>query len=202
MRACAVAHVGFLGLVALGALFAACSGGAAPPSPPTGGGPDPQGSADLGASPAPAPPPPAPAAPIPKKEPQTGADCKHLASVITNEPPSGGVVMNNAMTSADAGTSDRFASMVDIVKAKRDAFRCCFDLWGKNHRGGAGKVVAVWTLKPDGALEKIEVDAAKSTLRAPEVDACIVDVAKGLTYPPSPSKKMTTFTYPFDFKAR
>ena len=54
--------------------------------------------------------------------------CSAPISVITNRP-DGGVVFNNAMTSADAGSIDRGQAVIDAVAAHTDAFRCCFDAW-------------------------------------------------------------------------
>src|SRR5438067_1179837 len=83
---------------------------------------------------------------------QSAADCKQVLSEIVNTPPDGGVVMNNAMTAGDAGHSDRFQPISDIIRSKNDAYRCCFDLWAKKHTSEAGREVpikVVWNLKPD-----------------------------------------------------
>jgi hypothetical protein len=109
------------------------------------------------------------------------------------------MVMNNA--SGDAG-SDRFQPMIDVIKANRDGFRRCFDLWGKTHRGESATMYMVFYLKPDGKLESVQVDPSKGNLHAADVETCMVSFAKTLTYPKSPSGKDTHFTYPFDFKAK
>jgi outer membrane biosynthesis protein TonB len=194
MRACATANAIFLGL-ALGALtFAACSSGQTPPPSPAGSDPI------------------APPSPSSEPDPATGAPAATAAaraaqpqgppqSDITNEP-DGGVVLNNAMTAGDAGASDRFQPLVDLFKANRDGFRRCFDLWGQKNRGQSGTVYLVIHLKTDGKLDKAEVDPSKGNLHAAEVETCMIDFAKSLTYPKSPSGKETRFTYPFDFKAK
>lgn len=189
MRACVTANAIVLGLTLAGLAFAACSSGGTNPSPPPS-------APDVPASPD-APKPaatetPAPVGPAPAGPPR---------SMITNEPPDGGVVLNNAMTSGDAGGADRFTAMVDVIKANRDDFRRCFDLWSAKNPGVNGKVVGVWNLKPDGVLDKFDVDVAKSTVSPPELVACMTGVAKKITYPKSPVGKETRFTYPFDFKA-
>jgi hypothetical protein len=106
------------------------------------------------------------------------------------------------MTSADAGSSDRFQPLLDLVKSKRDAFRCCFDLYAQKNKGAHGRVVMVFELKADGTLTKADVDQQGSSVNAPEVTSCMIDLAKSISYPKSPSGKETRFTYPFDFKAR
>ncbi len=200
MRACATTNAVLAGL-ALGAFgFAACSSGQAP-SPlarPT--------SEVISTTVAPlyAPPPPTPAERL-KAAPRSVADCKQVLSDITNAVPNGGVVMNNAMTAGDAGRSDRFQPVADLIKSKNDAYRCCFDLWARKHPEAAGKELPIkvqWNLKPDGTLDSAEVDKTASQLDEPEVSSCMVDISKSLTYPASPTGKNTKFTYVFQFKVR
>jgi hypothetical protein len=195
MRACATANAVFLGLTLAAATFAACGGGSPTATQP---------SADSSASLAPAPPAEtavdtaAPAAPAaPSKRPTSVADCKEMLSDITNDPPDAGVVLNNAMTAADAGASDRFRPVADLIRSRREGFRCCFDLWSRKNPGLAGHAVLVINLKGDGTLENASLD---DPAPPPEVGGCILDLAKSLTYPKSPSGKVTKFTYPFDFK--
>jgi hypothetical protein len=110
--------------------------------------------------------------------------------------------MNNAQTARDAGASDRVEPITDLIRGKRDGFRCCFDVWAKDHPGAAGAVKMVIKLKPDGSLESVDFADAPNRVSAPEVEGCIRDLASSLSYPRSPSGKETRFTYPFDFKAR
>jgi hypothetical protein len=128
------------------------------------------------------------------------ADCQRVLSDITNEPPQGAVALNNAMTSKDAGATDRLELLTDLVRSKRDGFRCCYDLWAKDHPGAQGSVKMVVKLKADGSV--ISVDFQDTPNRVPDIEGCVAELAKGLTYPKSPSGKETTFRYPFDFKAR
>jgi hypothetical protein len=207
MRACATANVAAL-LAALSVgLVASCTGGSPPAQPPpvATGAPAPLASATPTPPPGPAVTPPASSAASaekPRKPPETARDCRDLVTEITNEPPEKGVVMNNALTAADAGASDRMKPMIDLIKSKRDGFRCCFDLWTKGHPGESGRVTLRFDLAPDGTLKKAEVKQDESTVHAPELEACMVDLAKSLTYPRSPSGKQTELNYPFDFKAR
>lgn len=216
MRPCATASAVFTGVLLAATLFVACSSGTSPPSPPD--------SASLGASPPSASPPAAsqptaaadpvaadlgaaaPAQPdkpaARKKAPETVEDCKVIASEITNEPPEGGVVMNNAMTSADAGSSDRLQPLVDAIKARRDGFRCCFDLYARKHPGAQGRVTWQLKLKPDGTFEEATIVRDKSDVTAPQVESCMAELAKSITWARSPSGKETVLTYPFDFKRR
>jgi hypothetical protein len=201
MRACSTANAVLAGL-ALGAFgFAACSSGQAPSPPAT---PTSEPATVTTVAPLYAPPPKTAAEQL-KAAPRSAADCKQVLSDITNAVPDGGVVMNNAMTAGDAGRSDRFQPVAELIKSKNDAYRCCFDLWARKHPEAAGKELPIkvqWNLKADGALESAEVDKSASQLDEPEVSSCMVDISKSLTYPASPSGKLTKFTYIFQFKVR
>lgn len=122
-----------------------------------------------------------------------------MISDITNDPPAGAVALNNAMTSKDAGATDRLEPLTELVRSKRDSFRCCFDVWAREHAGAAGSTKMVVKLKADGTVLGVDFDDVPNRLT--EVEPCIAEVAKGLTYPRSPSGKETKFRYPFDFKA-
>jgi hypothetical protein len=194
MRACATANAIFLGLALAALTFAACSSGQTPP-PSTSG-------TDLTAPPSPATEPgPTPGAPANTAAANTPQPQGPPQSDITNEP-DGGVVMNNATTSGDAGGSDRFKPMTDLIKANRDGFRRCFDLWGEKNKLQSATIYLIFNLKPDGTLRQVEVDPSKGNLHAADVETCMIDFAKTIAYPRSPSGKDTRFTYPFDFKSK
>ncbi len=143
-----------------------------------------------------------PSAAAARKPPEKASDCKDMLAEITNEPPQSGVAMNNAQAAGDAGASDRFQPMTELVKSKRDAFRCCFDVWAKTNPGQKGKVAFTFELAPDGRLKTAKIKHEESDIHAPEIESCMQDVANGMTYPKSPTGKDTLFTYPFEFKAR
>jgi hypothetical protein len=210
MRACATASLFAVVSFAFTAMFSACASAPPDATTPEGGNKpavegesakkdDPssttpgEGQTAAGTSATTAP-------QAPRKDPDSVADCKQLLTEITNNPPANGVVMNNAQA-ADAGTSDRFTPMSEVVQSKRDAFRCCFDLWAKKNPGQKAKVTFVFELAPDGTLKSSKVDHDKSDMHVPEVESCMVDVSKSMTYPKSPSGKVTLFSYPFEFKA-
>jgi hypothetical protein len=201
MRACATANAVCIGLALVAGVFIACSSSPTSETPPAGT------EAPVATAAEPTPPAdPTAAAPTSGgadkgKNASTVADCKQLLSEITNEP-DGGVVMNNATTAGDAGASDRFAPMVELMRQKRDGFRCCFDIWAKKNAGTAGRVTFVFELGPDGKLKKASAKPDETTIKAPEVESCMVELAGTLTYPKSPSAKDTTYTHRFDFKAR
>lgn len=149
---------------------------------------------------------PAPKVPERAPLPNHADDCKkmppeELRADLANEP-DGGVCMNNAMTSADAGSSDRCVGMTDAVRASRNAFRCCYDLYSRNNANMGAHVVLHVELAPDGAIKSTSLNKERSNLTAPEFESCMMAIAGGLTFPRSPSGKETKFNYPFDFKPR
>jgi hypothetical protein len=195
MRACATANAVVLGLLAAAFGFTACAGGSTPPENPTPVSPASSAAATTTVAQLQQDPPKA------AKVPKSPADCKELTSDITNDPPANGVALNNAMTAKDAGASDRLELLTAAIKARRDGFRCCFDLYARTHAGAQGSVKMVVELKSDGSVKEVSFADAQNRVSAPEVESCMADLAKSLTYPRSPSGKETKFTYPFDFKA-
>jgi hypothetical protein len=195
MRACATANAIFLGLLAASASFAACAGGGPPPGTPPGAEPS---ATVTTTTVVPLPLAAASAAPKARPTPKSTADCKVVLSDITNEPPQGAVALNNAMTSKDAGATDRLEPLTELVRSRRDAFR--YDVWAKDHPGTQGSVRMVLKLKADGSVVSVAFEDTPN--RVADVEPCIEELAKSLEYPRSPSGKETTFRYPFDFKAK
>ncbi len=121
-------------------------------------------------------------------------------SKIANEPPDGGVVMNNATPSQDAGASDRLKPIMDVVAVNRDKYRACFDIWGKkNPTAPETKITLSIHLDPAGAVLDTGFKKGATDLEDAAVEKCMVDVTKGLKFPPSPSGKETTYNHPFKF---
>ena len=129
------------------------------------------------------------AAPGQSAAPTASAATDPPKSDITNEPPSGGKVMANGAPVTDK--SDRMDAMFELVKANKDGFRKCFDLWGKKNPGKAGKIAFEFHLKPDGALEKAQMKRDETDVLAAEVENCMIEFAKTLAYPKS-GKGMST----------
>jgi len=109
----------------------------------------------------------------------------------------GGVVFNNAMTSADAGFIDRTQATIDALVGESQRFRCCFDLWGRGRPGERGELMLLLELAPDGQLRAARVDDERTTVDHLEARACVLDVARGIRYPASPTGRVTWIEYPF-----
>ena len=126
------------------------------------------------------------------------AECASPRSVIANEP-AGGVVFNNAMTSADAGFIDRTQGVLDAIRGRSHALRCCLDrAFDGDADGGSAELRAllVITLSPDGASAEARIDEARSDLKDQVARACLVVAAQETPYPASPTNKTTIVEYP------
>lgn len=198
LRASPTSLAASLAALALGSLVACSSSSGSEPSAPesTGTPPPPPPPTEAGAA--------EPAAPAaPRGAPSSAQDCTDLVTDIVNDPPlDGGIAMNNATTAGDAGGSDRLVPILQTIQKEKDAFRCCFDLWGKEHKGEQAKIALVLEIDPAGKLTKASFKQAETDLKDDAVEACMSDVAQKMSFPPSPSGKETTYTHRFEFKAR
>lgn len=177
--------------------FAACRG--APAS-----GPPPRPSATTTIAPTTAmamPPPPARPDAGPSQEDQLAAAvasarrCDEPLAAITNQP-DGGVIFNNAMTSADAGKIDRGREVLDALSRQAISFRCCVNDWMHHHPDKQGQVMLQLELAPDGSVEHASVDDSRTTIEDDIAIACVVAVARDGSYPPSPRGVPTLVSYP------
>jgi hypothetical protein len=143
---------------------------------------------------------PSGAAPAGSGAPSTVADCKALA---TSESTSGSAPLPEP--AAGSKQSDRMAAIMEVMKAKRPAFRCCFDIW-------AGKIpeARLYT-KVKFSLQLDPAGKVKKAVAGPEengpevagaVGGCLTDVAGAVAYPKSPSSRDTEYTHHFDFKPK
>lgn len=121
-------------------------------------------------------------------------------------------VASTASAPADAGrgdggehTADPGRSAKDIeamVKSHRDEARKCYDDALKDHPGIEGDLVITWKVGADGAITKIDVNAARSTITEPSVVSCVIGVIKRIKFAPSPRGYESTYNYPFNFHPR
>lgn len=127
--------------------------------------------------------------------------CSTPRTAIVNHP-DGGVVFNNAMTSADAGFIDRTQGVIDAIGAQSDKIRCCLDAWTAAHAGTEGRLLLRIELDPDGQVRSAEVDAQRSTIADGKAVPCVVDVVRQASYPSSPTGSVTIVEYPIVATAR
>lgn len=180
----AVVGACLIGGVTLSIMFAACAKGpgTAPPPPLASTVPPqltPSGDADQVSARA-----------------EAAQNCSEPSTVLLNHP-DGGVIFNNAMTSADAGSLDRGDRVVAALAAQGTRFRCCFDEWmrAQPERKSAEVMLQV-LLSPDGRVADAGVDPKRSDVQDALTTTCVVSVASKVEYPPSPRKVATLIEYP------
>lgn len=128
--------------------------------------------------------------------------CSEMSVESLAEPPDGGVVMNNATTAGDAGGSDRFQPLMDLVTQHRPRFACCFDLWGRNNPGKAAKIALFIDIDPTGTFKNAGFKKDETEIDDPRVEQCMSDVAGKLTFAPSPGGHNTKYVHRFKFRTR
>jgi hypothetical protein len=154
----------------------------APTSAPAAGGEGAAGAVASGQ-------PPTATAPAPQPEkPKTAAECK--AGALSTPKPT-------------ISATEVQQQMRDFFQAYHESFRCCFDsLYASKNPGASGKVTLIATIDKEGALKETEINAADTTVASPEVHACMIDIAKALSYPKPANGKSIAYKRVFDFKAR
>lgn len=95
------------------------------------------------------------------------------------------------------GGSERLKPIVETIKTNRTRFRACYDDWSKKHKSTALKISLLFTLDPDGWVDRAETDP-----EVPELSECLVTSARMLGFPQSPNAKYTRVKYPFDFQPK
>jgi hypothetical protein len=111
--------------------------------------------------------------------------------------PDGGVCMNNAMTSADAGSNDRCAAVIEAMRPKLGDFACCYELFeptkeGRNH------AVLDFELEPNGAVRDVALAGRERQPSGDRVQACVAFVARAIRFPASPAGRPTRIRFPLD----
>ncbi len=127
--------------------------------------------------------------------------CDNPIAAIINQP-DGGVIFNNAMTSADAGSLDRGHEIINALTARAQRFRCCFDPWLRAHPDREAKLLVQVTLDAAGRVTDVSVDPSRSTITDDVAVSCVITVATETRYPASPSGRETILEYPFRVVAR
>ncbi len=116
--------------------------------------------------------------------------------------PDGGVVFNNAMTSADAGFLDRGQGIIDALVAGAPQFRCCLDPWLRAHPDQEAKVLLRVSLDPSGQVTEATIDSSRSTVVDELAVSCARIVAEETSYPASPSNRPTIVELPLRLVAQ
>jgi outer membrane biosynthesis protein TonB len=183
MRACAFTSL--FGGTVLAVLFAlvGCGGGAsAPPA----------------ASPAPETTPssePTPAAPADEAA-AAPASSSANAPAGSADAPAGDAPDSEGAGGTETRTSEIIA---ETVKAHRKEARECYQKQLSQLPDLKGDLVVHFTLRPNGTVKMAELNRERSTITAPVVVNCVLDVVRAIKFPRSSRGMETTVNYPFNF---
>ena len=108
----------------------------------------------------------------------------------------GGVVFNNAMTSADAGSLDRAQGILDALAQQSVRLQCCFEPWGQANAGQQAEALVVFDLDPAGVAQSARFEADRTTGPLDFALPCVSDVVRHTAFPASPAGRQTTVEYP------
>jgi len=186
---------GMLGTLA----FVACSEALQPEAPPGPASAETTTAAAESNSPALDGQPSATSAPSQPGEAMEPRQCDDPRVDILNHP-DGGVVFNNAMTSADAGFIDRTEPSIQALAAKAAEFRCCLAKWVSTHEGEQRLMLRVH-LAADGRVSESRVDASRSDVDDSATLRCLELAAREARFPASPAGKDTWLEYPLRVRA-
>jgi len=132
---------------------------------------------------------------------RAASQCDDPLGAILNLP-DGGVVFNNAMTSADAGSLDRGQGIIDALVGQARRFRCCFDPWLRAHPDQTVQLLLRVALDPSGKVTEVGHDSSRSNITDELAVACVSWVAEDTSYPPSPGGRATIVELPLRLEAR
>lgn len=122
--------------------------------------------------------------------PKNAAECTALAAKPLTTP-------------AASSSSDPQKQLDELFLAHHETFRCCFDAL---HAPKAPRVDGTMALlvKVDsaGKLTSSEVVLSETSVQAPDVQACVLDVAKALAYPKPTNDMDVGYKRVFNWKAR
>lgn len=89
-------------------------------------------------------------------------------------------------------------SQIDaVIKRNMNKVRACYTKGLNENKALAGKVTLTFTIAADGTVPKSEVKT--STLSAPQVEACMAEAFRGMTFPRPKGDGIVIVSYPFVF---
>ena len=135
-------------------------------------------------------------------EPSATATLVGPTGDITNSPPSGGVVMDNASPPGTTSVTTRLSPIIDVMVTNREKYRACLDGWGQANPGRELKVTLSIKLDKDGALESAAFKPDETDVVDKAIESCMSKVSSSLAFPASPSGQPTRYNHRFVFKAK
>jgi outer membrane biosynthesis protein TonB len=100
-------------------------------------------------------------------------------------------------SAGEAGRS--LGDINNIVKARRDDARACYDKALPSHPGMEGNLDIKWTIDPQGNVTEASLDQSKSQILDQGVANCVIDIIKKIKFAASAKGFETHAHYPFDF---
>jgi len=97
------------------------------------------------------------------------------------------------------GRSRDLTEIANLVKARRDPVRACYERALKKHPGLKGKMVIHFVLDPEGKVKSATLNRERSKITEKEVVNCAIDVIKEIKFPASDKGMETEVNYPYDF---
>lgn len=109
-----------------------------------------------------------------------------------------GILFLGAMAGAENRPDVQRAVMIHMGSVKK----CYNEVLKTTPKPKDGKITVEWAVDEQGAASKITVNAAKSTLRDPHLESCLIAKVKTWKLPHSPKGKLTYVSFPFYFNHR
>ena len=115
-----------------------------------------------------------------------------------------GLALAALLAGADGGTVVFGSLPKEHIKAQidgvRDDIAACYSKLIET-KDVAGKLVVRFTVAPDGAVQSAET-RPESTLQEATLDACMLDIIRGLHFQPPKGGGIVVVTYPFVFSSK
>lgn len=78
------------------------------------------------------------------------------------------------------------------VRARQGDFQACHVLGDLESRGEDGAVTVGWLVRPDGSVNDVQL--GRSTFESPRINACVLGVARQITFPRSAAPTNVSWT--------
>jgi hypothetical protein len=121
------------------------------------------------------------------------------ASSASAEPAASSVPAPADADDSSSGETRTMEVIAEVVKAHRKPARECYEKQLKQIPDLKGDLVIHFTLRPNGTVKTAEINTERSTITAPPVVNCVIDVIRGIQFPRSSRGMETTVNYPFNF---
>ena len=133
--------------------------------------------------------------------PTSGSESAARRVEWVGEVPSNGVFMSNAAAPKEGRPSDRVEPIFVSVEAHRGKFLRCIEAWARDHAPERDqRILFEIVLSPEGSVQSTRIDPSQSDFDDAATADCLGEVSQTISFPPSPSGKVTTYRHPFHFR--